>query len=100
MSENRFMVCVGAVCLLLASMASATVAQQPQSWNQWRGPARDGVGDASSLPAELPAELTRVWQVPVGVGHASPLVVGDAVFLHSLEGEQEIVSALGLADGI
>ena len=100
MSENRFMICVGVVCLLLASMASVTVAQQPQSWNQWRGPARDGVGDASALPAELPIELTRVWKVPVGVGHASPLVVDDAVFLHSREGEQEIVSALGLAAGI
>ena len=51
--------------------------EQSRAWNQWRGPARNGVGDASTLPVKLPSELTRVWQVPVGLGHASPVVVDD-----------------------
>jgi outer membrane protein assembly factor BamB len=100
MSRNSIAIRVVIASWLLLSVASATATEQSQAWNQWRGPARNGVGDASTLPVKLPSELTRVWQVPVGLGHASPVVVDDVVFLHSREGEQEIVSALGLADGI
>ena len=79
-----------AVLLLLSGLASGAVAQSAQDWNQWRGPGRDGVGDASTLPAQLPAELTRVWQIPVGEGHSSPVVVSDTVFLHSREGSRRL----------
>ncbi len=67
-------------------------------WSQWRGPARDGVA-LVSLPEELPARLRRVWQVEVGVGHSSPLVAGELVFLHSREREDEVMRALRLVDG-
>lgn len=100
MSGNSIAIRVVTASWLLFSVASAMATEQSQAWNQWRGPARNGVGDASTLPVKLPSELTRVWQIPVGLGHASPVVVDDVVFIHSREGEQEIVSALGLADGI
>jgi len=98
---KRFLSVVGtaAALLVLSGMVSGASPQSSQDWNQWRGPGRDGVGDASALPAELPAELTRVWQVPVGEGHSSPVVVGETVFLLSREGEQEIVRAVSLVDG-
>ena len=87
-----------AAALLLAN-STAVAAPQGQNWNQWRGPNRDGVGDAATLPTELPPELTRVWQVTVGEGHSSPVVVGDSVFLHSREDGQEVARALSLVDG-
>jgi outer membrane protein assembly factor BamB len=37
--------------------------------------------------------------VPVGIGHASPVVVGDRVYQFSREGEDEVVQALELATG-
>ena len=98
-SVPRTLQIVAVAVVLLIAPGSAISHQQALDWNQWRGPARDGVGDPSTLPAELPTELTRRWQVPVGAGHASPAVVGDVVYLHSREGEEEVARALSLADG-
>ncbi len=65
---------------------------------QWRGPARDG---RVSLPgrAAWPEALRAGWKVKVGVGHASPVVSGDRVFLFSREGEEEVAQSLELATG-
>jgi len=79
------------VTLLLAADAG--------DWPQWRGPQRDGIAAESALPATLPDSLQKVWQIEVGVGHSSPVVVGDRVFVHSREGENEVVRALELATG-
>jgi outer membrane protein assembly factor BamB len=40
-----------------------------------------------------------VWEVEVGIGHSSPVVAGDRVYLHSRQGEEEVVRALDLATG-
>lgn len=67
-------------------------------WPQWRGPHRDGkaVGPA---PAAWPAQLTRKWKVEAGAGHASPLMVGDGVFLFARTGDNEVACRLDLATG-
>ena len=98
-STSRSLQLISCAALLLIAPASAASHQQSQDWNQWRGPGRDGVGDPSTLPAELPAELTLRWQVAVGEGHSSPVIVGDVVYLHSREDGQETARALSLADG-
>jgi outer membrane protein assembly factor BamB len=84
----------------IAAGPRAAVVQDSAAWSQWRGAGRDGAGNASTLPSDLPAELTPGWRVDVGEGHSSPVVVDDTVFLHSREGEQEVVRALSLADGV
>ena len=67
-------------------------------WPQWRGPMRDGsVG--TPLPAEWPESLTKRWEIPVGLGHASPVVSGDRVVVIAREGDNEIVRALDLESG-
>ena len=68
-------------------------------WPQWRGPARDGVASAFTPPATWPAQLTPKWRVPVGAGHASPVVAGNRVVLHARQGNREIVAAYDLATG-
>ena len=67
-------------------------------WPQWRGPARDG---RAALPtiARWPKTLTRGWKATVGLGHASPVVAGDRVFVFAREGEDEVASAFDLASG-
>jgi outer membrane protein assembly factor BamB len=67
-------------------------------WPQWRGPARDG---RSALPgvARWPKTLTRGWKATVGLGHASPVVEGDRVFVFAREGQDEVASAFDLASG-
>lgn len=70
-----------------------------QDWPQWRGPARDGQAAGLSAPKTWPKELKRAWKVPVGMGHASPVVVGARVFVFSRVGEDEVLSAFDLATG-
>jgi outer membrane protein assembly factor BamB len=67
-------------------------------WPQWRGPTRDGVVSAA-LPSRWPEALKKRWEVPVGLGHASPVVSGDRVVVIAREGEQEVVRALDVASG-
>ena len=68
-------------------------------WPQWRGPARDGVASAFTAPTAWPAQLTRRWQATVGAGHASPVVVGNRVIVHTRQANREIVAAYDLASG-
>ncbi|MGE0607000.1 MAG: PQQ-binding-like beta-propeller repeat protein [Pirellulales bacterium] len=69
-----------------------------EDWPQWRGPQRDGQA-AWRAPAIWPAELKQVWKVEVGAGHATPAVVGERVYVHSRQGDEETVRCLNLADG-
>ena len=67
-------------------------------WPQWRGPARDG---RSALPgvARWPKTLARGWKATVGLGHASPVVEGERVFVFTREGPDEVATAFDLASG-
>ena len=67
-------------------------------WPQWRGPARDGRA-AVAPRAAFPETLTPAWKIAVGEGHASPVVVGDRVYVFAREGEDEVALALDLATG-
>ncbi len=66
---------------------------------QWRGPNRDGVIPSYMGPKVWPEQLKKVWQVQVGLGHSSPLLVGKSVFVFSRQGEQEVVSCLNVDSG-
>jgi outer membrane protein assembly factor BamB len=73
--------------------------QSAQDWAQWRGPNRDGVVPSLEAPAIWPERLTPGWKVTVGIGHSSPVVVADAVFVHARQDEREVVSAFNLTTG-
>jgi outer membrane protein assembly factor BamB len=72
---------------------------QAQDWPQWRGANRDGVGTGFVAPKTWPDQLKPKWKVTVGTGHSSPLVIGRRVYLHSRQGENEIVAAYDLDTG-
>ena len=82
----------GVLALTLAVAVSA-------DWPQWRGPGRGGRADAFQAPARWPDNLAKGWSVEVGEGHSAPIVVGETVFQHSRQGDEEVVRALSLADG-
>ena len=87
---------------LIAAIALGSVlahAQSPQGWPQWRGPARDGVASAFTVPATWPAQLTKKWQATVGAGHASPVMAGNRVVIHARQGNREIVAAYDFDSG-
>jgi outer membrane protein assembly factor BamB len=67
-------------------------------WPQWRGPARDGRSDLAPR-ASWPQALKPGWKASVGLGHSSPVVTGDRVFVFAREGNDEVASAYDLASG-
>ena len=69
-------------------------------WNQWRGAQRDGVAAGFKAPAVWAADAWSArWTLTVGEGHASPVVVGDRLFVFSREDDREILRCLELATG-
>jgi outer membrane protein assembly factor BamB len=68
-------------------------------WPQFRGPNRDGVAGAFDAPARWPDSLVRQWKVEVGAGHASPILVGNRVYVFARRGEREVMQALDAATG-
>jgi outer membrane protein assembly factor BamB len=54
------------------------------SWDRFRGPNGTGVAADKDVPVRWTAEDGVLWRVPVpGVGHSSPVVWGDRLFLQS-----------------
>ncbi|HEX9710354.1 MAG TPA: PQQ-binding-like beta-propeller repeat protein [Candidatus Thermoplasmatota archaeon] len=88
-------------CRRIAVLVAALVpvASVAADWPQWRGPARDGLIAGLAPRASWPEVLRPGWKVTVGIGHSSPVVVGDRVFLFSRVGDEEVVQALDLATG-
>jgi outer membrane protein assembly factor BamB len=91
------------VLMLIAlwwALAPTVPAQGPSSdWPQWRGPNRDGTIASFMEPAAWPQNLTQRWKVEVGPGYATPLVVGNRIYMFSRQGENEVMSALDPANG-
>ena len=83
---------------LLFVTLSTTAAAQTQDWNEWRGPRRDGISRFVP-PAAWPEKPKQTWKIPAGIGHSSPVVSGDRVYLFSRIGEQEAVTAYDAATG-
>ena len=91
----RAFVVVTAAALLAGAVSSAAA----QDWPQWRGPARDGVAAAFDVPASWPDALQRQWSVEVGLGYASPVLIGDQLYMFSRQGDDEVLTALDAATG-
>ena len=88
-----------AVAVALSGMALALQAQRPATdWTQWRGPNRDGVAPFSA-PQSWPEQLTQKWRVDVGLGYATPLIVGNRVYMFSRQGDNEVMMALDADTG-
>lgn len=82
-----------------AAVVLVTLAASAEDWPQWRGPQRDGQAAGALAATAWPRALAREWRVAVGAGHASPVVVGDRVFLFAREAEEEVVTAYEVATG-
>jgi outer membrane protein assembly factor BamB len=86
------------VLVTAIAVALTAASLRAQSWPQWRGPDRDGRTTAV-VPATWAAKPTSIWKVPVGIGHASPIVAGGRVYVFARLDEKETLSALDLESG-
>ena len=76
-----------------------------KDWRQWRGPTLDNhtsADAANAVPIRWSKSENILWRQPVpGNGHATPIVVDDAIFVLTHEAERRTISLLKykLADG-
>jgi outer membrane protein assembly factor BamB len=86
--------------VLVIGLVVAPGAQAPSlDYTQWRGQARDGSASAFVEPKAWPETLTQKWKIEVGLGYATPLVVGNRVYVFSRRGDNEVMSALDADTG-
>ncbi|MBM4038010.1 MAG: hypothetical protein FJ290_05800 [Planctomycetes bacterium] len=70
------------ICLFLA-LAAAAETRAAEGWTRFRGPNGSGIAEAADLPVQW-AEKDYKWRVKLpGVGHSSPVIWGDKLFLTS-----------------
>lgn len=85
--------------LLFALFCILAYESSAQDWPQWRGAHGDGVVAGFTAPKTWPVQLKQGWKINVGVGHSTPLVIDSRVYIHSRQGENEVVSAFDLGAG-
>ncbi len=83
----------GCAVVLVAGVAWA------QDWPQWRGPHRDGKTEGFSVPQKWPTALTQAWRVTVGLGDATPALVGGKLYVFARQGGDEVTACLNADDG-
>lgn len=67
-----------AIALLLAASAHG------QNWERFRGPNGEGTVTGQNLPVKFSTSENVRWKTPIaGVGHSSPIVWGDRIFLQT-----------------
>jgi outer membrane protein assembly factor BamB len=77
---------IACLCLVVANNLQA------EDWPQWRGPRLDGSSTEKGLPLKWTATDNVAWTTPLpGIGHSSPIVVGDRVFVTTCLVEQKSV---------
>jgi len=85
--------------LLLPVLCSSLMAAE--SWDQWRGPNRDGRISGAKWPAGLDeARLKKRWQLPLGPSYSGPVMNAERVFItETVDKKREQVTALRRSDG-
>jgi outer membrane protein assembly factor BamB len=74
---------------------------EAQNWPQFRGPDGSGIADRQDLPLEWDAAsgTNVLWRAPMeGLGHSSPIVWGDRVYLTTAIAETTDAPTLVLGD--
>ncbi len=87
------------LCFLVMGSVVATAAE-PELWNQWRGPSRDGRLDSANWPDQLEGRLELVWEKSHAPSYSGPVLSGDVVFTTETVGRRsEQVTAYRAASG-
>lgn len=88
----------GSVFVVALTIALSAQSSGPD-WPQWRGPNRDATVAAFTEPKTWPETLTKRWQIEVGTGYATPILVGNRIYQFSRQGENEVMRATDAASG-
>jgi outer membrane protein assembly factor BamB len=80
---------IGSLCAIPSLGPTA----RADNWPGWRGPHGDGTSNERALPTAWSETENIAWKMPIpGVGHSSPIIWQDRIFLTTcIEGEQRRV---------
>lgn len=82
---------------VLVVVALLVVVARSQDWPHWRGPEYDGSSTAKSLPAKFDQKQNVRWTASLpGPGACTPIVVGQRIFLTSVDSKRGKLVALCL----
>ncbi|MEX2261291.1 MAG: PQQ-binding-like beta-propeller repeat protein [Bryobacteraceae bacterium] len=97
---------IGLRCLLLAPILiaglgfhehvpNAQAAGHGASWHRFRGPNGSGVAEAADLPVKFDAGMNVAWKTALPLGHSSPVVAGNRVFVTAFQ-DKDLLLVLAL----
>lgn len=70
-----------------------------QNSSGWRGDNGNGIVNDFNTPTNWPDELKKDWQVPVGEGDASPVLINNKLYVFVKADNSETVLCLDVAQG-
>jgi len=81
---RKMPITLASLTLAAAALAATVLAATAfaEEWPAWRGPRGDGTSTETGVPVSWSATENVVWKTPIpAVGHSSPVVWGDRVFV-------------------
>ena len=70
--------------LITLLIATSLTNVKAENWPNWRGPQGDGSSMETNLPTQWDSVTNVMWKIPVpGIGHGSPIVWEDRLFIIS-----------------
>jgi len=85
--------------ILFGALFLAGSPADASSWTGWLGPDQAGRAQGFETPAVWPEKLRQNWRVEVGEGYSTPLVVGERIFQHARQGDDEVLWCLDRKTG-
>jgi outer membrane protein assembly factor BamB len=71
-----------------------------ENWPRFRGPNGEGIARDTGVPVEWTADNGVLWKTVLpGVGHSSPIVWGDRIFVQSATASERMLLCLRAGDG-
>ena len=77
----------------------ATAASAVEDWPAWRGPRGDQISRERAPDAWPEGGPKVLWSADVGLGYSSPIAAGGRVYLFSLNGGRETLTAFDAVSG-
>jgi outer membrane protein assembly factor BamB len=68
-------------------------------WPRFRGPNGSGVADTTGLPEKFGPDRNLVWKTPLPLGHSSPVLTGDRIFLTGVDHDKLFTFCLSRETG-
>src|SRR5215831_7331681 len=88
------------IALLLGSVAFLIPPACAENWPRFRGPNGEGIAKDKEVPVQWTERDGVVWKTALpGVGHSSPVIWGDRIFIQSAAENQRLLLCLRVGDG-